>query len=180
MVKRFLTAIILVVMASSTASASSFSLFGFGWDQKDVGTVGGGGIRMTSGDGGWLIDLTLSYATQHYSVPELNYQGRFKVLPVDLGVRYTSPYPHLVRPYAGGGLTYSFINITTGSAKNKWGLYGVAGLYIGNIRTVDFFIEAMYRVMSSSRITFRGPDFEAAFDVDASGWEGGLGVTFHF
>jgi outer membrane protein W len=180
MVKRGFVVFLAALAVSSVASAGSFSLFGFGWDQSDVGTVGGGGLRMTSGDGGWLIDLTLSYATQHYSVEALNYQGRFKVLPVDLGVRYTSPYPHLVRPYAGGGITYSFINVTTGKANNKWGVYGVAGLYIGNIRTVDFFVEAMYRAMNETKITFRGDGWEVPVHVDASGWQGSLGVTFHF
>ncbi len=179
MVKRSVGMAVVMLLVTAAASAGSFSFFGFAWDQKDVGTLGGGGLRMTSGAGGWLIDLSFSYGTKHYSLPALNYQGRFKILPVDLGVRYTSPYPHLVRPYAGGGITYNFINITTGKANNKWGLYGVGGLYIGNIRTVDFFIEAMYRSMNATRITFRGYDWEASTKVNASGWQGSLGVTFH-
>jgi len=180
MVRRSVTAIVIILLASGVASAGSISLFGFGWDQNDVGSVGGGGIRMTSGNGGWLIDLTLGYASQSYSIPDIHYRGKFKILPVDLGVRYTSPYPRVLRPYAGAGITYNFINITTGKANDKWGLYGVAGLYIGNIRTVDFFIEATYRAMDPTKITFRGANWEAPIKADASGWQGSLGVTFHF
>jgi len=62
-----------------------------------------------------------------------------------------------------------------------WGWYAVGGLLVGNIRTVDFCVEALYRGVNSTRITLRNEAGETLHGrVDLGGWAFNAGVTIHF
>ncbi len=164
------------------AAAGSFSLYGSWWDQGDFGSIGGWGLRATQGDGGWVVDLSLGFFENRGRVedPAFPWEGKVSVKPLELGMRYTSPYPNLFRPYAGGGISYSFLQLRPGSSNNMWGWYGVAGLYVGDIRTLDFMVEVLYRGENSTRITLRDPALgEVSGRVDLGGWAVNVGVTFH-
>ena len=178
-----LTVLVVAVAMAGTASAGSFSLYGSWWDQGDIGSIGGWGLRFTKGDGGWIVDLSLGFFKNHGQVedPAFPWEGKVSLKPLELGLRYTSPYPHLFRPYAGGGISYNYLHVSPGSANNMWGWYAVGGLYVGDIRTVDFMVEVLYRGVNSTRITLRdGTGGELRGRVDFGGWALSAGVTFHF
>jgi len=173
---------LLLLLVTGTASAGSFSLFGSWWDQGDISGIGGWGLRMTRGEGGWIMDLSLGFFRNRGQTgdPAFPWEGKVSVKPLEFGLRYTSPYPHLFRPYAGGGFSYNYLNVSPGSANNMWGWYAVGGFYLGNIRTVDFMAEVLYRGSNSTKITIREDERELSGRVDLGGWALNMGVTFHF
>ncbi len=180
--RRVLMLVVVFMLVAGTVPAGSFSLYGAWWDQDDAGSIGGWGLRATKGDGGWIIDLSLAFFKNHTRVDDGNFhwEGKLSVKPLELGLRYTSPYPHLFRPYAGGGISYNYLNVSPGSSNNMWGWYGVAGFYLGNIRSVDFMMEVLYRGVNSTKITLRdGEGGEMKGRVDLAGWAVNVGVTLH-
>ena len=177
-----LTTLAIILAVAGPVYAGGFSLYGSWWDQGDAGSIGGWGLRLTRGDGGWLLDFSLGFFGNHTQVEDTAtpWEGKLSVKPLEIGLRYTSPYPHTFRPYAGGGISYNFLDVSPGSVDNMWGWYAVGGLLIGNIRTIDFMVEVLYRGVNDTGITLKSCSGEALRGrVDLAGWALNAGVTIH-
>ena len=102
--RRILVMFLAVMLVGTMASAWDLGLFGSGWDQKDPGTVYGGGFRLTSQQGPWAADLTISWlddSTYAWTGWGWVYANSLQVTPIEAGARYIADTNNPFRPYAG-------------------------------------------------------------------------------
>ncbi|NOZ93961.1 MAG: hypothetical protein GXP47_04345 [Acidobacteria bacterium] len=181
--RRVLVLSCVLILASTMAMAGDLSLFGSGWNQNDPGTVYGGGFRLTGQEGPWAADLTISWlddSAYTWTGWGWVYRNSLQVTPVEIGTRYIADTPNAFRPYAGGGLGYYFISSDFGKVDDKWSGYALVGFNFGNRHTVDFFMEAVYRWLTTN-VEVRDPVAgNVTYSADLKGFAFNMGAVIHF
>jgi len=181
--RRVLVLSCVFVLAGTLAMAGDLSVFGSGWNQKDPGTVYGGGFRLTGQEGPWAADLTVSWLSDSSYVWNgwnYVYTNALQVTPVEIGGRYIADTPNPFRPYGGAGFGYYFIDSNRGKVSNEWSGYALAGFNFGNPHSVDFFFEVVYRWLTAD-VNVNDPvagNFK--YKADLGGFAFNLGAVIHF
>jgi len=166
------------------ASDSSFSLFGSWWSEADPGDVYGFGIRYTTQNGPWALDLGATWlddSTYYYYGWDVYYHEAIQTIPLEIGFRYISQSYNAFRPYVGAGGGYYLNDSDYAKIDDSWGYYGLVGFNFGSGNGADFFAEGIYRWVDTD-VTIRNPAIgpPAVTNVDLGGFGINMGVVFHF
>jgi len=181
--RRVLVLLCVFILASTMAVAGDLSIFGSGWDQNDPGSVYGGGFRLTGQEGPWAADLTvtwLSDSAYSWYGGSWHFRNSLQVTPVEVGARYIADTQSAFRPYGGGGIGYYFISSDFGKVDDEWSGYALVGFNFGNPHSVDFFMEAVYRWLTTD-VKINDPVAgNIKYEADLKGFGINIGAVIHF
>jgi hypothetical protein len=179
--KRVLLAAIVLTLVSSPSWASSFAVFGAGWDTKDADRAMGAGVKARFG---WL-DLRATYfadVTADTDPEHLDFEIRS--IPLEIGVALPlGPHDGSFAPYLGAGGGYYNLDTNRGEVDDEVGWYGLAGADFGDTMGPRFNLEVMYRnmegtVTDENEIT--DPDISGQVNFDLSGFAVNAGLSWTF
>lgn len=169
----FITASLLVLLA--TTQSQAIDLYGFGsyWDKKDV-------------DGTWGVGagLSLPLFTEHLRLDgRAHYFGdsdtgvgrsSLKLVPFDLGLQVHLLPSGELDPYLLGGVSYVYVDSSDGfDINSEFGGYIGAGIDVElGTSLVKLFGEALYR--------FAEVDGILSENIDVGGFTGNIGIKLHF
>ncbi len=170
----------LVLVTGPAWAGGAFSLFGTYGQTNNWNNSFGAGARISFGGEQIMGDFTATWFPNNNGVVttdgSMNIYDSLQIIPFDIGLRWMFSPGSELRPYIGAGATYTLIKLSSGSADDEWGYYGMAGLSIflsdGN---AGFYVEALYRQTAA---TFSyGSD---SFDEDLGGLAGSVGFMWTF
>jgi hypothetical protein len=192
------TAALVGVGTSPVSAEYELGLFGSPyWAPDETDEVAGGGLSLDIPiNSNWAVDLRGSYfeETRPDAFGEALELGDedspfrengLEIVPVEVGGRYNFVPDAKVRPYAGAGVGYYFLDTDLGEVNDEGGYYGILGLNFGNVDKASFFVEANYRRMEAT--VERDPDelsdfegFDEDVDIDLDGLGFNVGVSWRF
>lgn len=193
--KKIVAILALSLLASFSAQASEFRIFGSYADTDVLGSTGGGGIGFAFPLGDVVgLDLRATYLQELASDPldgifdfdddnDVFSDSNINIVPIDVGLRFNLQRRGTVNPYLGAGGTYFILDSDRRGAEldDELGFYGVAGLRFGDAVGASFFAEAMYRRAEAS-VAFRDDDIDfddkVSFDLDGFAVNAGVQWTF--
>jgi hypothetical protein len=169
------SAILVLALGATPASAGHFNLFGSFWDTKDAGDTAGGGIGLGFPLGQrWGIDLRASYYEELtnegleaiFDDDETVFQRRgLQVLPLEIGLRYNFSPGNRANFYLGGGGTYYLLDSDFGDVDDEVGGYALLGVDLGNPQGVSFFVEGFWRI-AEAKVSFDPESLDDIDDID--------------
>src|SRR5262245_11131525 len=141
MVKKLLLSLALVGCAAAPAAATSFGIFGAGWDPDAVDNALGGGLtlQLPLGDSGLAADLRGTYYLEA-DAKQLPIHGEdsfeetgLQVIPLDVALRYDFPRAGVAGFYLGGGASYYLLEVKGGpDVDDELGWLAFVGVRLGN------------------------------------------------
>jgi hypothetical protein len=162
----------LMVLAVAPSYAGSFGVYGSYWDGSDPGSTYGAGARVGFDFAKWLeLEFHGTYYAD-FSDDDSGVDIDLTALPVDGGLRINFLPKSKFNVYAGGGVTYYFMDTSLGSIDNEFTYYGEGGIEFGGDKT-KFFAEALWRSLDTSINDSTGDT-----DVDFSGISLNVGVNW--
>jgi len=182
--KKILVLVGVLLLTTQLLPAADFSLFGAWWDESDPGDVYGMGVRMSTQEGPWALDFSVTWlddATYYWYGWDYYYTQEISTIPLEVGFRYIADSYDSFRPYIGGGAGYYLNDARRFDVDDSWGYYGLVGFNFGHPQQIDFFAEAIYRWVDVD-FTYPnptgGPAAEGTATLDGLGIN--MGVVFHF
>ena len=187
--KKALVVIALMLVATSPALASGFSVFGSYWDTSDVDETFGGGLGLSFplGEAGLGLDLRATYYQELSDEPIDNLfdddeavfqEESLEVLPLEAGLRWSFNTDGTFNPWVGAGISYMLLDTTRSGLEvdDETGFYVTFGSSFGDPDGMNFFAEALYR---STEATVRSDDpdrirDEVSIDLDGLGLNAGI------
>jgi opacity protein-like surface antigen len=192
MMKKVLAVLAVVGLASVSASAGGFGVFGAYMDTDDAGAGIGGGIKFKSDISESLaFELRGSYIANFD--PDVDVELVYDdlvVIPVEADLLLTVPLGDQVQIYGGGGGGYYVlpeyeVNIAVPGSDQPdldwddvFGYFGVAGIQIKLSDTLSLFGEAQYRVIEIDKAEVDGVEEDVDPEVELTGLGANAGLLF--
>ena len=170
----------LVLVTGPAWAGGAFSLFGTYGQTNEWNRSFGAGARVSFGGERLMGDFTATwFPSSNGTVAKNGSQNIYdtlQIIPLDIGLRYMFSPGSELRPYIGAGASYTLINLSSGSADDEWGYYGVAGFGIFMFDGGGgFYVELLYR-KTEATLYYGGN----SVDADLGGVAGTVGFTWTF
>jgi hypothetical protein len=191
--KALVIGVALAFAGAAASQASDLAVFGSYWDTDELEESLGGGLKLSIGDGPWVVDLRASHfpdLTRDIGdiVEDPDVEGSLdvKATPLEAGFAYRFQTDTSFRPFVGGGGTYFMLDTNRFELDDEVGYYVAGGFDTGG-DNVGFFAEALYRKVEAT-LEAEAEDLDDIDDlelvngaeVDLSGVGINAGVVFRF